>query len=151
VPVTLQESKRARLKGTERQEQIIQPAMEVFSQYGFRGTTVRRLAHQARVSEAIIYYHFPSKEALYDAILQKKLDASRHLFFPKAAAGAKQDQKVFETIVKNFLEQQSRDSTFMRMLLFSALLHSVAGDFPRPDDPGSRFRGAQQQHRRPVS
>jgi hypothetical protein len=35
-----------------------------------------------------------------------------------------------ETIVKNFLEQQSRDSTFMRMLLFSALeSHALAPKF----------------------
>jgi AcrR family transcriptional regulator len=113
VPATLQESKKSRLKGTERQEQIIQAAVEVISQYGFRGATVRRLAQRAGVSEAMIHYHFPSKEALYDA--------SRHLFFPKQAAGAKQDQKVFETIVSSFLAQPSRDSTLMRMLLFSAL------------------------------
>jgi AcrR family transcriptional regulator len=115
--------RKSRLKGTERQEQIVQAAVEVFSRYGFRGATVRRLARQAGVSEAMIYYHFPSKEALYDAILQKKIDASRHLFFPEEAARAKQDQRVLETVVGNFLHQQSRDSTFMRMLLFSALEH----------------------------
>jgi AcrR family transcriptional regulator len=149
VPATRQEFKKSRLKGTERQEQIIQAAVEVFSQYGFRGATVRRLAHRAGVSEAMIYYYFPSKEALYDAILQKKIDASRHLFFPKQAAGAKKDQKVFETIVKNFLKQQSHDSTFMRMLLFSALeRHALAPKFVQgPLQEFYSFLGAYLENR----
>ena len=87
--MTAKAKTKSRLKGAERQEQILQAAIEVFSQNGFRGTTLRQLAHQAGVSEAMIYYHFPSKEALYDAILKKKIEASRHLFFPEQAGRAK--------------------------------------------------------------
>jgi len=129
-PVTAKVKTKSRLKGAERQEQILQAAIEVFSQNGFRGTTLRQLAHQAGVSEAMIYYHFPSKEALYDAILKKKIEASRHLFFPEQAGQQKGDQEVFRTVVGNFLQQHARDDTFMRMLLFSALEgHDLAQKF----------------------
>lgn len=113
--------KKVKLPGIERRQQIIQTAMGVFARNGFGGTTMRQLAQAADISEAMIYRHFPSKEALYDAILEKRIEESRHLLFPADAARAKQDGVVLETVIGNYLRQQTRDSTFMRMLLFSAL------------------------------
>jgi AcrR family transcriptional regulator len=110
-----------KLSGSERREQIIRTATELFSRDGFRGATVRRLAEKAGISEAMIYHHFPSKEALYDAMLQHKLENSKHLFYPLEAANAKQDRVVLETIVGNFLQEVKKDSSYMRMLLYSAL------------------------------
>lgn len=119
--MTRQISKKSRLTGPERRQQIISTATEVFSRHGFQGTTLRQLARRAGISEAMIYHHFPSKEALYDAILEKKIKDRKHLFYPLDAALAKQDMTVLKTIVGNFLKQQSLDNSFMRMLLFSAL------------------------------
>jgi AcrR family transcriptional regulator len=119
--LTRQMEKKAKLSGPERREQIIRTAAEVFSRYGFQGTTLRQLARRAGISEATIYHHFSSKEALYDAILEKKISDSKHLFFPVEAVHAKKDRTVLTTIVGNFLQQQRLDNSFMRMLLFSAL------------------------------
>lgn len=130
--MTKQASKKSKLTGPERRQQILRAATEVFSRHGFQGTTLRQLARRAGISEAMIYHHFPSKEALYDAILEKKIDDSKHLFFPVKAAHAKQDQTVLTTIVDNFLRQQSKDNSFMRMLLFSALEgHELGQKFVR--------------------
>lgn len=114
-------AKKSKLTGPERRQQIIGAATEVFSRHGFQGTTMRQLARRAGISEAMIYHHFPSKEALYDAILEKKIEDSKHLFFPVDAVHAKQDRTVLKTIVGNFLHHQSVDNSFMRMLLFSGL------------------------------
>lgn len=122
--------KKTRLKGHERRDQILRTATEVFSKYGFHGSSMRRIARAAGVSEAMIYHHFPGKEALYDAILEKKLERSRHLYFPIQAAEAGQDREVIETIVGNYLREQKRDNSFMRVLLFSALEdHELARKF----------------------
>ena len=43
-------------------------AKELFARQGFEGTTTRQIAERARVNEAIIFRHFPSKEDLYWAI-----------------------------------------------------------------------------------
>lgn len=124
--------KKTKLSGPERRQQIISAATEVFSRHGFQGATLRQLARRAGVSEAMIYHHFSSKEELYDAILEKKIQDRKHLFFPVEAVQAKQDRKVLETIVGNFLRQQSLDSSFMRMLLFSALEgHELGQKFVR--------------------
>jgi len=54
----------------QRQAAILQAARKVFVEKGFHGTTSRQLAEAAGVSEALVFKHFPSKEALYQAILR---------------------------------------------------------------------------------
>ncbi len=51
-----------------RREAILRAVVPIFSQHGFRGATTRMLAKAAGVSEALLYRHFPSKEALYEEI-----------------------------------------------------------------------------------
>src|SRR4030095_4593877 len=55
-----------------RREQILQTAVDLFSQKGFKGTTTKEIAKAAGVSEAIIFRHFASKDELYAAILYSK-------------------------------------------------------------------------------
>jgi AcrR family transcriptional regulator len=59
-----------RLKGEERCEAIRQAMREVFAEKGFEGTTTRELAKAAGVSEALLYRHFPSKQAMYEAMTE---------------------------------------------------------------------------------
>ena len=58
----------ARLSSQERRAAIIKAVRKVFVEKGFHGTTTRELAEAAGVSEALLFKHFPSKEALYSAI-----------------------------------------------------------------------------------
>src|SRR5260370_41054376 len=57
-----------KLSSTERRADIIRAARRVFAEKGFHGTTTRALAEYAGVSEALLFKHFPSKEALYSAM-----------------------------------------------------------------------------------
>src|SRR5437762_969125 len=57
-----------RLSGEERRAAIIKAVRRVFAEKGFDGTTTRELAEEAGVSEALLFKHFPNKEALYSAM-----------------------------------------------------------------------------------
>lgn len=57
-----------KMPGEERRAAIIKAAEKVFVEKGFYRTTTRELAEAAGVSEALLFKHFPSKEALYSAI-----------------------------------------------------------------------------------
>jgi TetR/AcrR family transcriptional regulator len=59
-----------RLSSRDRKSQILAAAMELFSDRGFHATRTRELAERAGVSEALIFRHFPTKEALIRAILE---------------------------------------------------------------------------------
>src|SRR5438128_10962483 len=59
----------AKLTGDQRRAAIVAAVRRVFAEKGFHGTTTRELAHAAGVSEALLFKHFPNKEALYAAML----------------------------------------------------------------------------------
>jgi len=60
-----------RMAGTERRTQIIAAARRVFSRQGYDGAKTLQIAREANVSEALVYRHFPSKLALYRAVLRQ--------------------------------------------------------------------------------
>ncbi|MDE2436311.1 MAG: TetR/AcrR family transcriptional regulator [Sphingomonadales bacterium] len=62
---------RKRLPGEERRAQIVAAARQVFSQHGYDGAKTLQIARAAKVSEALVYRHFPSKLALYRAVLRQ--------------------------------------------------------------------------------
>ena len=60
------------MKRTEqKQRDIVQAAVDEFRQHGFEGARITRVAESAGVSSRTLYKHFPSKEALFDAIIEK--------------------------------------------------------------------------------
>src|SRR6478609_3336676 len=61
-----------RMSASDRRTQLIETALNVFSQKGFNGTTTKEIAAAAGVTEAIIFRHFPSKQALYQAVLESE-------------------------------------------------------------------------------
>lgn len=60
---------RKRLTADERRRQISVAVVPVFARKGFDGATSRELAEAAGVSEALIYKYFPTKESLYDGLI----------------------------------------------------------------------------------
>lgn len=53
---------------------ILESALDLFSQHGFRGTTLDRIARGAGLSKPNLLYYFPSKDAIYVALLTSLLD-----------------------------------------------------------------------------
>ncbi len=50
-------------------EKILEKASELFAKYGYRETSIRKIAKEAKVNSAMISYYFGSKEALYESVL----------------------------------------------------------------------------------
>ena len=53
---------------------ILAGALEVFAAHGFRGATLDRIARAAHLSKPNLLYYFPSKEAVYQALLGTLLE-----------------------------------------------------------------------------
>jgi AcrR family transcriptional regulator len=56
-------------------EMILDAALELFSQRGFRATSVRDIAAHAGLSTGNVYHHFPDKESLFRTLLDQYWDA----------------------------------------------------------------------------
>jgi AcrR family transcriptional regulator len=119
----------------DRREQIIEVAVRLFSQKGFRGATTKEIALAAGVNEAIIFRHFATKSELYAAIIDRKANSAAMRSLRSALAegmGQGDDRQVFETLAFHVLEFHERDDTAMRLLLYSALEgHELAEMFTR--------------------
>lgn len=53
---------------------ILEAALEVFSQHGFRGSTLDQIAQAAGLSKPNVLYYFPSKEAIHTTLLANLMD-----------------------------------------------------------------------------
>lgn len=68
-----QSRKRTRIQ-QKNEQRILSAAVEVFSSYGFRGTTIDEIAAQSGMSKPNLLYYYKSKEAIYTAALEHTLE-----------------------------------------------------------------------------
>ncbi|HEY6085723.1 MAG TPA: TetR/AcrR family transcriptional regulator [Nitrospira sp.] len=113
-------SKQKRPSSQERQAGLISAAASLFAARGFNGTTTREIAKAAGVSEALVFKHFPTKRALYAAILAEKVTISELLEAVEESAKKRDDHRVF-SLIAGFRIRPGVDPTLLRLLLFSAL------------------------------
>jgi AcrR family transcriptional regulator len=119
-----------RLSGEERRHVIIEAALSLFSRKGFRGTTTKEIAQAAGCSEAMLFKHFATKDALYSAILESKVQIEETLAKARQAAARRDDAGVLRAVGLEGLIQTEQDPSLMRLLLFSALEgHPLAHTF----------------------
>ncbi len=121
--IASQKSASPRMSSEDRRRQIVEVAAEIFSLKGFNGALTKEIAERAGVSPAIIFRHFPNKEAIYSAILDHKVKqaAERIRERLREAAGRKDDRAYFGALAFDLLDLYSKDPTLIRLLLFSAL------------------------------
>ena len=67
-------------KGVIKREAILDAALEVFSQVGFQGSTLREIARKCGVSHQSLMHYFPSKQELLIAVLHRRDERLRRHF-----------------------------------------------------------------------
>src|SRR5246127_2571002 len=53
------------------QDRILDAAMRVFRRHGFRRSSIEQAADEAGLTRQALYHHFPSKEALFRAVIER--------------------------------------------------------------------------------
>lgn len=71
-----------------RREQLLQTAVQLFSDKGYRATSVRDIAHAAGVNEGLLYHYFNSKADLFRAVLAQYAPFRALAAFLRASASA---------------------------------------------------------------
>ena len=149
------------------QEKILAAARQEFAARGLDGARVDRIAQTAGVNKAMIYYHFRSKEHLYDTVVQQFLESVK-TFLDRVLTEetdlenlllevAKFYGQVFDDVSRDAPHHSSRDGGRRRS--GAKPLHPDVHGGRRPsEDPGAlRGRGAQGSSespsipRRPLS
>ena len=60
----------------EAREKITKAAMEVFSDYGYHGATIKQIAKAAGLSYGLVYHYFDSKEEVFRTLVNTALEKS---------------------------------------------------------------------------
>jgi TetR/AcrR family transcriptional regulator len=107
---------------------ILDAALEVFSAYGFRGSTVDQIALKAGMSKPNLLYYFRRKEDMYVALLQKTLAAWLTPLMSLDPRGEPLDE------IANYVRAKlklSRESPKASRLFANEILHGAPaiGDF----------------------
>jgi TetR/AcrR family transcriptional regulator len=58
----------------EKRQAILEAALDVFSQHGFRGATIDQIAEAAGMSKPNLLYYFPNKEAMHRTLIERLLE-----------------------------------------------------------------------------
>ena len=79
---------RRRLNRADRRAAILRGAAAAFARSGYAPTSMAEIAAEVGVSHLIVYRHFESKQALYEAVLGVATDALTDALAVDGAAGA---------------------------------------------------------------
>ncbi|MCB2230017.1 TetR/AcrR family transcriptional regulator [bacterium] len=105
----------------DRKAQLVAEATRLFSRRGFDQVTVKELARMCGITEPAVYRHFPSKDAIYNAVLdslEERMDCST-LF---AQLEHESDVEVLlRGVASHVISFFTRNDDMYRLLLFSAL------------------------------
>ena len=109
----------------ERKAQLVNIAIPLFGRVGFNGTTTKAIAKAAGVSEATIFRHFPSKEALYREALQQTtrvgVGAEGFVAQLQSYADQQNDDELLRTFFRAILNGYQHNRNLHRMLLYAWL------------------------------
>lgn len=102
---------------SERRQQILEAATEEFAANGFLGATIKDIAQRARLrSQALIYWYFPTKEALFEAVLGAHLPIVQVVLDP-AALRDRPPEEVLPLLARSFLAGADRPAAHRLMRL----------------------------------
>ncbi len=125
------------MAGEDTREKVLNAAEELFSEHGFSATSVRAITTQAGVNLAALNYHFGSKDAVVDAVFERRigpLNRERLRLLEDAEARSGQEGPTLEDILRAFLapaiqwasDPGSGGERFMKLM---GRGHSESGDF----------------------
>lgn len=61
-------------RGKATKATIIEAARDLFGAYGYDGTSIDAILRRAGVARGALYHHFPTKEAVFDAVLEHEVE-----------------------------------------------------------------------------
>ncbi|MBO2458405.1 TetR/AcrR family transcriptional regulator [Actinomadura violacea] len=118
--------------------QILESALRLFAQYGFRGTSLQHIASDAGCSKASLLYHFANKEAILAELL---VPVEREAVALDARLAGLDGEVAAVTAVNAFAALTVRFRREMKVLLDTLPERTVLND-PALDGLGDRIADA---------
>ncbi len=107
-------------RGPLTRKQILDAALVLFSQKGTARASVRDIAQAAGITDAAIYYHFPSKRELFEAFIEERgfTAALAELETAEVTVGP---EEALPGIAQSALAMMYANRGFMKVLMVEAM------------------------------
>jgi AcrR family transcriptional regulator len=103
-----------------RRQRILEEAAGVFSRHGYRATSVDDIAEASATSKGGVYFHFPNKEAIFLALLER-MTALLHDRMERAMAEAVGPTAKLDAALRTMLHTFGAHRTLARLFLIDAM------------------------------
>lgn len=115
-----------RRKKEARPAELLAAALDVFRAKGFAATRMDDIAAQARVSKGLIYLYYPSKQAIFEALVRERLVPN----LTRIEAAMAASQAPAPDRLRLVIAALSRVAEDPRILALPRLVATEAGHFP---------------------
>ena len=112
---------------SDTRHQILQAALKSFARCGYAATSVQDIVDSARVSKPVLYYYFPDKAGLFQALVDRAHDERYQLMQDAARRGRTAAEKLEEVIAAVF-NFSVRNRELMRLAFATAF--AAPGESP---------------------
>ena len=127
-----------RVRGDRRRKAILETAVDVFGEQGYRGTSLREVARRVGISDAGLLHHFGTKVGLLAATISERDEIDRIRREDAEAAGA--------TFVETMRSQVARNAASPGLVALHVVLSAEATDPQHPAHDSFRDRYRQLRH-----
>jgi AcrR family transcriptional regulator len=112
-----------RNKRGQSREAVLQAALTVFAERGFKGATVREIARLARVNHATIRYHYETKDKLWRAAVSFLFERQvREIDIPGLAAAGLDDRDLLRQTLERYVRYSARHPEHARIAVQESIL-----------------------------
>jgi TetR/AcrR family transcriptional regulator len=107
IPRAAKTQRRTRIQ-EEKEEQILEAALDVFSVNGFRGSTIDQIAEVAGMSKPNLLYYFRTKEAIHRALeMARDFPRESRLFANEMLQGAPHVEDELKGPLKELVDEKA--------------------------------------------
>ena len=108
-------------KGELTAERILDAAEVLFAEKGYAGTTLRDVAASVGIRIPSLYNHFPSKDSLYVAVLERVTGPVVELLSGLVAPPPESDDRDTQRVIEEIMDLLSKQPTLPRLLQHETL------------------------------
>ena len=131
-------------KRDETQHRILRAARTVFGRRGYHGATIDEIGREADLSTGAIYYNFDSKETLFLALLEERIEQRiAHMRAGLAAEGTDPAASTSVELEARDMTASLRENVEWRLLFLEFVLHAARN--PRFRKQFNSLRGRMRE------
>jgi len=111
-------------------ERVLNASLKLFKEKGFDKTSMQDIVEASDMSKGAIFYHFKSKEEVFEAAMSKQFTIAKQRFnkFLKQLDGETALEKMKQLITKNFTDEEMSAAVYDLLRVSASSAHLILAE-----------------------